>query len=205
MTFPMADDAWVAAARPTAANIPRPFDDGKGEARSAEVVELEQRLVERAQDGDRDAFGDLYRIHRPGVFRLTRFYLGAGAEDAVSETFVRAWAALPRYRRTGAPFASWLHAIARHVAMDELRKSGRSEPRDELPDAGVEPMTAERLALSQALECLPTEQRQVIELKFLVGLTNPEVARALNSTPGAVNSRQWRALAALRELLGGET
>ena len=62
-------------------------------------------------------------------------------------------------------------------------------------------MTAEILTLRAALDELPTEQRQVIELKYLVGMTNDEVARAMDTTPGAVNARQWRALKALADVL----
>jgi len=58
------------------------------------------------------------------------------------------------------------------------------------------------LTLSQAMDRLPQEQRQVLELKFLVGLTNSEVAAALGKTTGAVNAKQWRALEALRRTLG---
>ena len=63
------------------------------------------------------------------------------------------------------------------------------------------PMTAEILTLRGAIEHLPTEQRQVIELKYLVGMTNEEVAAAMGTTPGAVNAKQWRALKALADVL----
>ena len=57
------------------------------------------------------------------------------------------------------------------------------------------------LTLRGALGRLPTEQRQVIELKYLVGMTNEEVAVAMGTTPGAVNARRWRALKALADVL----
>ena len=110
-------------------------------------------------------------------------------------------AGLGAYRDTGVPFAGWLYGIARHVAIDALRASIRTEPRAELPDAEVEPMTAELLTLHDAIEQLPTEQRQVIELKYLVGLSNAEVAAAMDSSPGAINAKQWRALKALADVL----
>src|SRR5712691_11183839 len=96
-------------------------------------------LVERAREGDRAAFGELYRLCHGKVFRLVRFYLpGSGGEDAVAETFLRAWVALPRYRDTGAPFTAWLAGIARHVVADARRAGRRVEPRAELPDRPVE-------------------------------------------------------------------
>lgn len=163
-------------------------------------------LVQRARAGDREAFGEIYRAFHAPVHRLARFHLGAdGADDAVAETFVRAWTSLPRYRDTGAPFVSWLYGIARHVVADTRRRAAR-ESRGALPeDAAAPPDRAdERMALAAALAKLPERQRQVIELKFLAGLSNEEVARAMGKTPGAINAQQWRGLEALRRLMGSE-
>src|SRR5436190_22424611 len=189
----------------TPANISAPSLDGKG-GDEPDGREHERALVRRAQDGDRDAFGDLYRTHLPAISRLVRFRLGTEDEDAVSEVFLRAWRGLGSYRDTGVPFAAWLYGIARHVAIDALRRQGRDEPRDELPDrAAEELMTAEMLTLRGAIDELPTEQRQVIELKYLVGMTNEEVAAAMATTPGGINARRWRALKALAEILEERT
>lgn len=162
-------------------------------------------LVDRAIHGDHDAFGQLFRRHHAAIFRVARSRLSASlAEDAASETFTRAWKALPRYRRTGAPFVSWLYGIARHVVADMAKADRRSEPRDEVDVAAFDPWPSndDDLRLREALAALPDEQRQVIELKFLVGLTNGEVAAALDKKPGAVNTQQWRALRALERHLG---
>jgi RNA polymerase sigma-70 factor, ECF subfamily len=174
-------------------------DDGA----TAEVLPLdvEPRLIHRAKDGDRDAFGQLYRLHHAGITRMVRFRLGPDHEDAVSEVFVRAWAALPRHRETGAPFAAWLYGIARHVVSDELARRRRTVPVAETPDIGIPFQADDRLILAEALDRLPDEQRQVIELKFLVGMRNPEVAAAIGISVGAVNAKQWRAFSALRALM----
>jgi RNA polymerase sigma-70 factor (ECF subfamily) len=189
----------VSAFHASVANISRRSSDGKGEEPDGRA--RERALVARAKDGDRDAFGALYREHMPAISRLVRFRLGRDDEDAVSEVFLRAWRGLGAYRDTGVPFAGWLYGIARHVAIDTLRAAGRTEPRAELPERGVEPMTAERMTLHDAIERLPTEQRQVIELKYLVGLSNAEVADAMATSPGAINAKQWRALKALADVL----
>jgi RNA polymerase sigma-70 factor (ECF subfamily) len=168
-------------------------------------VEHGWELVERARDGDRDAFGELFRAHHAAVFRLARARLPhALAEDAAAETFTRAWVALPRYKRTGAPFASWLYGIARNVVADVVRRSYRTEAREDLDGDAVDPWGGrdDRLALAEAIAALPKEQRQVIELKYLMGLTNDEVGTALGKKPGAINAQQWRALRALERLLG---
>ena len=173
----------------------------------APVLDGIPRLVERAQRNDCDAFGDLYRLYHGAVFRLARFHLGPGAEDVAAETFLRAWVALPRYRNTGAPFVAWLYGIARHVVADELASRRRVEPRAEPPDDSTNPGPDERLgqedrlALAMAVARLPQEQRRVVELKFLIGLSNAEVAKAFGKTIGAINAMQWRAIRTLRRML----
>jgi RNA polymerase sigma-70 factor, ECF subfamily len=161
----------------------------------------ERELVELARDGDRHAFGQLFRRHYPAIFRMARAGLGDGADDVASETFVRAWSALPRYRDTAAPFGAWLHGIARHVIVDELRRRSRSEPRDHLDPGAFDHHPEDRLSLRAALDALPDEQRQILELKFFLGLTNAEIGAALGKGAGAVNTQQWRALQALRKVI----
>lgn len=161
-------------------------------------------LVEAARRGDKDAFGQLYRRYHARVFGLARFYLGDGAEDVVAETFMRAWSALPRYRTTAAPFVAWLYGIARHIVADELKSRKRTEARAELPDNPVDPHYDERLAMAAAVAKLPKQQRQIVEMKYLLGMKNPEIAGALNKSIGAVNAAQWRALQALKITLERE-
>ena len=198
--MPMTTGVEVTPLRPVA-NISGVSLDRKGVDQPDERAR-ERALVRRAQDGDRDAFGELYRTHLPAVARLVRFRLGAPDEDVVSEVFLRAWRGLDRYRDTGVPFVGWLFGIARNVAIDQIRSRGRTEPRDVLPDRGIEPMTAELMTLRDAIDRLPTEQRQVIELKYLAACSNDEVAAAMGTTPGAVNAKQWRALKSLADLIG---
>jgi RNA polymerase sigma-70 factor (ECF subfamily) len=189
----------VSMSQASVANISRVSSDGKGEEPDGRAYE--RALVERAKDGDRDAFGVLYKEHAAAVARVVRFRLGREDEDAVSEVFLRAWRGLAGYRDTGVPFSAWLYAIARHVAIDLLRTSARTEARADVPDREVDEMTAELLTLHDAIERLPTEQRQVIELKYLIGMTNAEVAAAMDTSPGAINAKQWRALKALADVL----
>jgi RNA polymerase sigma-70 factor, ECF subfamily len=171
--------------------------DGKAD----ELEDADERvrgLVSAARGGDREAFGALYRLFHGAVFRLARFHVPGDAEDIAAETFVRAWAALPRYRDTGAPFVAWLYGIARHLVADEFSRRSRTDVRSDVPEVAMEDANEDRVAIAAAVERLPVEQRQVIELKFLVGLRNPQVAEALGRTAGAVNALQWRALRALR-------
>jgi len=188
------------------ANISAPNSDVQAEAKEVEEESLGRvpQLVEQAKRGDRDAFAELYRLHHARIFRMARLHLGDlgdAAEDAVAETFLRAWAALPRYRDTGAPFVAWLFGIARHVVLDELARGRRVMPRAELPERTRGWTVDDRLTLAQAMERLPAEQRRVLELKYLAGMKNAEVASALGKSKGAINAMQWRALGTLRQIL----
>lgn len=188
------------------ANISAPNSDVQAEAKEVEEESLGRvpQLVEQAKRGDRDAFAELYRLHHARIFRMARLHLGDlgdGAEDAVAETFLRAWAALPRYHDTGAPFVAWLFGIARHVVLDELARGRRVMPRAELPERTWGWTVDDRLTLAQAMERLPAEQRRVLELKYLAGMKNAEVASALGKSKGAINAMQWRALGTLRQIL----
>jgi RNA polymerase sigma-70 factor (ECF subfamily) len=173
-----------------------------GDVRSLDSV---ARLVERAKDGDKDAFGQIFRLHRDAILRFARFRLGAEADDVVSEVFTRAWVTLNRYEYTGLPFVAWLYGIARHVVADELGRRSRTQSRADLPESFSRWAEDDRIELFEAIEKLPTEQRQVIEMKYFMGMRNPEVADVLNTTVNAVNGRQWRALAALRDHLEEKT
>jgi len=186
-------------------NIPGRSDDVHArQAAEASAWDPTPEWVEAAQRGDEDAFGQLYRLHRPAIVRMARLHAGIDGDDLVSEVFMRAWTALPTYRPTGVPFVAWLYGIARHVIVDHIRREARSTPLAELPDRPVEPRDDDRMMLAAAIDALPDEQRQVIELKYLLGLRNPEVAEALGISIGAVNAKQWRALQALRDRLEGE-
>jgi RNA polymerase sigma-70 factor (ECF subfamily) len=199
----------MADANPTAgfrSSISAEKPDRKGDAHPdwSDERQAVLPLVEAARRGDKDAFGQLYRRYHTRVFGLARFYLGDGAEDAVADTFMRAWSALPRYRVTAAPFVAWLYGIARHVVADELKRRRRIEARDHLPEEVVDPQHEERLALAAAIGKLPKQQRQIVEMKYLLGMKNAEVARAMKKTIGAVNAQQWRALQTLKNTLEQE-
>lgn len=180
--------------------------NSNGDYRSLDASAV-SALVERAKrEGSEggDAFADIYRLYSEPLFRYARWRLGReAAEDAVAETFFRALKGLPKYKETGAPFISWLYGIARHVVSDAGTAERKVEPRDNFPDRAADSglSTVDHIALGDALRKLPDMQRQVIELKFLVGLTNEEVGAALGKSPGAVNAQQWRALQALKLLV----
>jgi RNA polymerase sigma-70 factor (ECF subfamily) len=159
--------------------------------------------------GDREAFARLYRRYLGPVYRYCHRRLGTreAAEDATSQIFARALAALPGYR--GGPFRSWLFAIAHNVVTDGFRAARPVAPIEaaaEVADAGPSPEeqaleAEEGLWLRGMLAQLPADQRRVVELR-LSGLTNPEIAHVLGRNHAAVRSAQSRAVARLRRLMG---
>lgn len=188
------------AAAPLASNQPTQFpdiDDGDG------------RLVAHAL-ADPTAFADLYRSYLSPVFAYCWRRLGSreAAEDATSQIFMKALAALPQYRgdRT---FRSWLFTIAHNVVVDHYRTQRPSHPLEDaslIADRGASPedlgiLAADSAALRTLLSSLTPDQAQIIELR-LAGLSETEIARVLNRRPGAIRATQFRALGRLRVLLG---
>lgn len=173
--------------------------DGVEEAKPSQAQV--SAYVVAAQRGERAAFEQLYRLYHDQIFRFARSRLGdEGAEDAVSETFLKAWTSLGRYSDRGKPFVAWLYGIAKHVAADfrHRTKSVDLISLDESNDQSYEP-----LDLAAAISQLSKRQQQVIELKFMIGLTNEEIASVMRTTAGAVNALSWRGLQRLKELLEG--
>ncbi len=179
-------------------------------AAAADQPDDETELVAVAQR-DRSAFAPLYARYARPIYRYCYRRLGSheAAEDATSQTFVKALAALDRYQ--GGTFRGWLFTIADRVATDLLR---RRRPQSEIDsaieiesnDPGPEETAIARELIStvqQVLELLTHDQQRIVALR-LAGLTGPEIAAIMNKQLQAVKSLQFRAYARLRKLLGEE-
>jgi RNA polymerase sigma-70 factor (ECF subfamily) len=176
-----------------------------GERNSSELSD--EHLVARAQQ-EPVAFAPLYRRYVTPIYAFCYQRLGIRelAEDATSQTFVKALAALPGYR-TGS-FRAWLYAIARHVVTDLQRVRPVVTLDDAPPIAGddIETEVVRRAGdrdVRRLLEQLTPDQREVVELR-LSGLDGPEIAEALDRSPGAVRALQFRAYQQLRSILTSE-
>ena len=175
----------------------------------------EDELVERAKRGDGAAFGTLIREHQEIAFRTAYLITrnAAVAEDAAQAGLVKAFYALPRFRR-GAPLRPWLLTIVANEARNRRRSAGRREglalrAAHDLPlgDAAPSPegslLAAElRATLLEALETLREEERLVLSYRYLLDLSEEETAAALGVRRGTVKSRTSRALERLRAQLG---
>lgn len=162
---------------------------------------MTRELVERAMQGDTEAFGAL------AAPRLERLVGTAGlllrdadaADDAVQDALVRAWRDLPRLRDADR-FDAWLRRIVVRSCTDQLRAKARRD-HDQLPDLpSAWPHRAfdEHDDLLAALARLSDEHRTVVVLHYYLGLTQPEIAHAVGARLGTVKSRLNRALSYLR-------
>jgi len=163
------------------------------------LVVGETELVSRAQSGERDAFGELVRIHSQGVLNVIYRMCGDAqiAEDAAQETFIQAWQHLSSYRpRTS--LRNWLYRIAVNSATDMLRKERRILPNamedfhliDPRPGPEALYSQEERITMIQkAVLSLPETSRAVLVLREYEGMSYQEIADALDIPVGTVMSR----------------
>jgi RNA polymerase sigma-70 factor (ECF subfamily) len=169
--------------------------------------DLVAAAVARAREGDDDALRLLYLLYADNVYGYVLAIVRDehDAEDITSEVFARLGRALTRYRAGATPFAAWLLRVARNAALDHLRAQ-HSVPRAEVHVSSEAELPArERLAdLRAALAALPSDQRQVVLLRLVAGLTPGEVADQLGRSVDAVHALQHRARRRLRRELTQE-
>ena len=167
----------------------------------------EQALVLSAQQGDRDAFAQLYEATVERIYRYLLNRLGepADAEDVTAEVFIRAMKALPSYRSRETPLIAWLFRIAHNQAVNYIKKraSRKEMPLIETAAAyeGPEEEALEQVRLGEVvrtMQDLTDLQRQVLNLRFAADLSIAEVAKVMNRKDGAVKFLQYSALRALR-------
>jgi RNA polymerase sigma-70 factor (ECF subfamily) len=189
----------------------------------------DRELVEKAQKGDGEAFATLVERHQRQLYRLALRMTGseADAQEVLQEAFLNAYQKLPLFRGE-AQFSSWLYRIAANSALMRLRRKRRApDALTEQPlelsgprfsaDGYLDPppmsdwsqraddkmMSAELgSAIQKAVGQLPEDYRTVFLLKDVDGLSNEDIATALDLTVPAVKSRLHRARLALREKLG---
>ena len=184
--------------------------DGSGTERSRKR-DKELELIRRAQQGDKPAIGELYRLHVDVIYRYiwARVRDDSVTEDLTAQVFLKALEGLPTYKPTGKPFLAWLYRIAYARIVDHWRKQERRvevpledtlparEPRPgELLEAEADWGTAIDLVAQ-----LTDDQQDVVILRFIGEMSMADVAETLGKTVGATKAIQYRALASLARLL----
>lgn len=175
-------------------------------------------VVRAARGGNEEAFRVLYREVQPGLLRYLRGLVGEDAEDLASETWLQIARDIRSFRDEGAGFRGWAVTIARHRALDHLRRNQRRPPPAlsadvlvDLPDGHDTAEQAIRMAATNAtialIATLPRDQAEAVLLRVVVGLDAQAAARVMGKRPGAVRTAAWRGLRRLAAQLeqAGET
>jgi RNA polymerase sigma-70 factor (ECF subfamily) len=179
-------------------------------------MRTEEKLLEGARRFDPDALRTLHdRLYEP-VYRYVHFKVSdpQASEDLTSEVFLRMLEALKRDRMWNTTPDAWIFGIARNVVADHYRKIGRRGevtlderlviPEEQSPTQQVIDIE-QHAELAHAMTLLTDEQRDVILLRFMEGLSVSDVAEATGKTPGAVKGLQHRALRALSEAMQSQS
>lgn len=169
-------------------------------------------LARRAVERDPAAWEQIFELHYRAVFSFVRYRLRSAeeAEDIASHAFEVAYARAHAFNYQGVPIEAWLIGIARNLVRDHIKKLGRRGIDDEFDDSLElsEPDQAEAIGLRrdllEAMRTLTDDQREVIELRFLLDRSVAETAIAMNRSEDAVKNLQRRALAAMQRALAGE-
>jgi RNA polymerase sigma-70 factor (ECF subfamily) len=179
--------------------------------RSEEPTSDEAELVQRAVGHDPEAFGRLYDIHVDRVYRHIYYRVGneQDAEDLTQRVFLKAWQAIPRYKKTASPFIAWLMTISHNLVVDSYRtrKETAYLEAEVLADcAASSPEQAAETSLEQqrlrrAILKLGSGEQQVVILRFMEGFQFSEIASVLNKKEGNVRVILHRALIKLRTIL----
>jgi RNA polymerase sigma-70 factor (ECF subfamily) len=177
----------------------------------------EQEFISRSQTGDIEAFNQLVELYQQLVYNLARRMLGSTeiAEDATQDTFLAAYKAIGGFR--GGSFKAWILRIAANSCHDKMRMAKRAsvtsldnlmeDAGDFIPDNKAESPEDYAIRrelgrfLTDSLACLPEDQRLVVILSDIQGLSYEDISQATKSSLGTVKSRLNRGRARLRDLL----
>ncbi|MGH2871748.1 MAG: RNA polymerase sigma factor [Solirubrobacteraceae bacterium] len=161
--------------------------------------------VVRAQGGDRDAIRFLYLRYKDNVYGyvLSMLRNRDEAEDVTQHVFLKLISIVDRYEPQRVPFTAWIIRVARNVAVDYNRQC-RMIPCEEVFPASThaeDPRPERRRGLEQALGTLPKDQRDVIVMRHLVGLTPGEIARRMRRSEASVHGLHHRGRQAMQREL----
>lgn len=173
------------------------------------------RAVTRARDGDEAAFGEVYRAVQPILLGYVRGLVGDDADDVAADAWHDIVRDLADFHGDGAAFRGWAATIARHRALDHLRRIGSRPRTTALDSVAAEPAAApdsagvalENLSTARALAMiatLPPDQAEAVLLRVVIGLSGPAAAEVLGKRPGAVRTAAYRGLKRLARGLGVE-
>jgi RNA polymerase sigma-70 factor (ECF subfamily) len=168
-------------------------------------TQLARQAVARAKEGDTEGLHYLYVRYADDVLRYVTSFVRDyhEAEDITQNVFAKLMTAIKKYEQREVPFDAWILRVSRNAALDHLRAK-RAIPTEEIRqvDIGRAQTGLDRgRALRQALEELPEDQREVLVLRHIVGLSPVEIAGALDKTESSVHGLHHRGRRSLRASL----
>lgn len=172
-------------------------------------MSIDLALIARIKQRDAGALAELYDRYATRVFSLCVAILhdDGAAQEATQDVFMKVWAQPEHYHFDDNRFAAWLLMIARHRAIDQLRRDKRrvsdsfsldDDTFPELPDLHTDEQARWR-EMRQVMDALPREQRIVIELAYYYGLSQSEIAEHLGAPLGTIKTRMRLAMDKLRQ------
>jgi RNA polymerase sigma-70 factor (ECF subfamily) len=181
------------------------FSRKTGVDRGGHADAMVARAVARAKEGDADAIRYLYLRYSDNVYSYIRSILRDDheAEDVTQHVFAKLMTVIPKYEQRSVPFAGWILRLAHNAAIDHLRGRRRTTPAEEIfgEDERAQDDLDRGSCLREALSTLPEEQRRVVVLRHLVGLTPPEIAAETGHSESSVHGLHHRGRRALQEEL----
>lgn len=171
---------------------------------SPEALRQTRLAVARAREGDEEAFRFLYLRFSHNIYGYVKSIVRDDheAEDVTQHVFAKLMTSLVKYDDRGVPFFAWLLRLARNVAIDHLR-SKRATPCEEVVSSDEHSSADfdDALAIRAALATLPEDQRVVVILRHVVGLSPGEIADQLGRTEGSIHGLHHRGRRALQQEL----
>jgi RNA polymerase sigma-70 factor (ECF subfamily) len=171
------------------------------------------KYVKEAVAGDKEAFGELYKIFLNKIYRFVYYLVGDefSAEDITQNTFLKTWNGLANFSFSAGTFQSYLYTIARNLVIDAQRKK-KAYSLDGLEDI-IE--SKENLEVQvwrdeasekvhQALDGLDEDDRQILILRFFEEMQFDEISKVVGKNPGAIRVKVHRLMGILREKLEGK-
>lgn len=172
-----------------------------------------KKLVQRAQQGDKDAFGLIYKRYYEKIYRYCRINTGSVevAQDICQESFVKAFKAIKKFKTDGNSWSiqAFLFKIARNLIIDASRKKKELkleefenlESDEDLID--IIDRKEDTRKIRWAMEKLPDEEKQIVILKYFEDMESREIAEVLGIKDGAVRVRIHRVLEKLKIIFEG--
>lgn len=171
----------------------------------------QKKLVEEAKKGNKEAFGEIYRLFLSRIYRFIYYlvYDEPLAEDLTQETFIKAWKALPGFSSKKGTIQAYLFAIARNLVIDNQRKKKEVALTDEAAEnIEITENLEENIAqnenkelVGRALSVLEPDEKQIVILRYFEEMHFTEISKIVGKKEGAIRVQMHRLLSKLKKYI----